>query len=274
MESAERRSPPDMGSREGRSSTSSRAEFGGALEPEPSRTIMTETTRIEGPAAALRRSLPDDLAEAFGIVSAEEPFGADETPPGVSPIQLDTLIGAGLIEFDATGEGSPMARLRYRLSPLGCHVHHAWAEVAKQATARGARAGQKRGLFGLTKDELRTLAESFLCKTHEEACEMLETPCRVWDRSLNASGYATVHVAGTSERAHRVTLAAYKGLPPPAKALALHLCGRKDCLNPEHLEWGDARTNAEQHYGHQRLRAGQNGANGAKSQKANGSGRP
>ena len=215
--------------------------------------------RIEGPAATLRRSLPDDLAEVFGIVSVEEPFGADETPPGISAIQLDALIGAGLVEFDAHGEGSPMARLRYRLSALGCHVSNAWGETAKQTSAQGARAETKRGLFAVPPDELRELAETFLAKTHEEDCDMLDTPCKVWDRSLNASGYANVHVAGTSERAHRVTLAAFKGAPPPGKALALHLCGRKDCINPAHLEWGDARTNAEQHVVHQRLRAEKNG---------------
>ena len=218
-----------------------------------------EVKRIEGPAATLRRSLSDELAEAFGIVTAEEPFGADEAPVGVSPLQLDTLVGAGLVEFDSHGEGPPLARLRYRLSALGCHVANAWGETARTASAKGARAIEKRGLFALPQDDLRRLAETCLESTHEEPCEHLPTPCKVWDRALNASGYASTWAAGTSERVHRITLAAFKGKPPEGKPSALHLCGRKDCVNPDHLVWGDARENAQHHAEHQKARAERDG---------------
>ena len=218
---------------------------------------MTKIERHEGPAAQLRRGLPDDLADAFGAVAAHEPFSPARMPPEVTAADIDLLIGCGLVEYHVAGEGPPMARLRYRLSPAGCHVHHAWSEMARQSGQGGAREEARRGLFALAADDRRKLADECLEQTAIQACDTMPTSCRVWTRGLNASGYATVWAAGTSERVHRITLAAYKGLPPPGKPSALHLCGRKDCICPDHLEWGDARENARQHVQHRRIRAGE-----------------
>jgi len=46
------------------------------------------------------------------------------------------------------------------------------------------------------------------------------------------------------ERAHRIVLWCMFG-PPPCEewSVAVHMCGNPSCLNPEHLVWGDYKTN-------------------------------
>lgn len=56
-----------------------------------------------------------------------------------------------------------------------------------------------------------------------------------------------VGASAIKEDAHRLVLLATKG-PPPAGMLspyAMHSCGHKGCLNPEHIGWGTPRENRQ-----------------------------
>lgn len=68
-----------------------------------------------------------------------------------------------------------------------------------------------------------------------------DTGCWVWKGARNASGYALLGFARGCVLAHRVYYALAKGPIPPGLSLD-HLCRRRDCVNPAHLE---AVTNAE-----------------------------
>lgn len=59
--------------------------------------------------------------------------------------------------------------------------------------------------------------------------------CWPWRGSLSASGYGRFWAAGRAHRAHRY---AYQVLVGPVRfGLELdHLCARRDCVNPAHLE--------------------------------------
>jgi len=43
---------------------------------------------------------------------------------------------------------------------------------------------------------------------------------------------------------HRIACEEAHGPPPPGKDMALHRCPHKNCVNGQHLYWGDAHDNA------------------------------
>lgn len=59
--------------------------------------------------------------------------------------------------------------------------------------------------------------------------------CRLWAGAVQSSGYGSVWVAGRSELAHRVAYETHVGPIPPGLHID-HLCGRRLCVNPAHLE--------------------------------------
>jgi hypothetical protein len=59
-----------------------------------------------------------------------------------------------------------------------------------------------------------------------------ETPCWVWQLSLNHNGYGQV---GRGQRAHVVYWERVNGAVPDGHQVD-HLCGIRACVNPEHLE--------------------------------------
>jgi len=63
----------------------------------------------------------------------------------------------------------------------------------------------------------------------------MPTDCRVWRWSKYPDGYGRVKLKGKATSAHRVFYEMYKG-PVPEGMVLDHLCGRKDCCEPEHLE--------------------------------------
>lgn len=61
-----------------------------------------------------------------------------------------------------------------------------------------------------------------------------DTPCWLWKRHLNRSGYGMVQ-AGKLRLAHRVYYERAKGTIPDGLTLD-HLCRNRHCVNPDHLE--------------------------------------
>lgn len=67
--------------------------------------------------------------------------------------------------------------------------------------------------------------------------------CWPWISSVNADGYGVFTISrrrGMS--AHRFALYTTTGTLDP-KLLARHKCRRRDCCNPDHLEWGTPAEN-------------------------------
>ena len=61
------------------------------------------------------------------------------------------------------------------------------------------------------------------------------TGCLIWGGSRNSKGYATVWSGGRAELAH---VAAYResGRPIVAGQVVDHVCRRRDCVEPRHLQ--------------------------------------
>lgn len=62
-----------------------------------------------------------------------------------------------------------------------------------------------------------------------------ETPCHVWQRSLNSGGYAQVNRGGRPQSVVRIRYEAKYG-PMPASTVPDHLCRVRACVNPDHVE--------------------------------------
>ncbi len=64
-----------------------------------------------------------------------------------------------------------------------------------------------------------------------------DTPCWIWQLSLNTSGYAQGKPPGHRNVGliHRAAYEAFVG-PFPEGRVTDHLCRNRDCVNPEHLE--------------------------------------
>lgn len=59
--------------------------------------------------------------------------------------------------------------------------------------------------------------------------------CLVWTGTFASNGYGVATVAGRQWKAHRLSYVVAKGRIP-ADLVLDHLCRRKACINPEHLE--------------------------------------
>lgn len=68
-----------------------------------------------------------------------------------------------------------------------------------------------------------------------------ETPCRIWQRSTNNTGYGQIRINGKLHLAHRVAYERDRGEIPDGMTID-HLCRVRCCVNPDHLE---AVTNTE-----------------------------
>jgi len=70
--------------------------------------------------------------------------------------------------------------------------------------------------------------------------------CWLWKAATNGPGYGVIGRGGMgagNEMAHRVSYMLAHG-PIPPKAMVLHSCDVKQCVNPAHLRLGTARENA------------------------------
>lgn len=61
------------------------------------------------------------------------------------------------------------------------------------------------------------------------------TPCIDWTAYLNEDGYGTFKVAGKVLKAHRFSYEQFVG-PIPTSLQIDHLCRRRNCVNPDHIE--------------------------------------
>ena len=60
--------------------------------------------------------------------------------------------------------------------------------------------------------------------------------CRLWKMSKNAAGYPVISLKGKNWLAHRIILEELHGQAPEGYA-AYRSCGRRHCVNPDHLSW-------------------------------------
>lgn len=66
-----------------------------------------------------------------------------------------------------------------------------------------------------------------------------ETPCWIWQSSLNKWGYAKLKRDGVTQGGHRLFYSAYIRMLAPSHAGSDgldHLCKVRRCVNPQHLE--------------------------------------
>jgi hypothetical protein len=73
------------------------------------------------------------------------------------------------------------------------------------------------------------------------------TECWIWQRSLNAQGYARAR-RFNFQRAHRLALKAFRDIDIPAGMQVDHLCRVKSCVNPSHLDVVDLAENMRRRY--------------------------
>lgn len=59
--------------------------------------------------------------------------------------------------------------------------------------------------------------------------------CWIWEGALHVYGYGKFYRNQKRDPAHRVGWELYKG-PIPSGMVLDHLCRRKNCVNPDHLE--------------------------------------
>lgn len=80
---------------------------------------------------------------------------------------------------------------------------------------------------------------------------VLDTPCHVWQRAVNAKGYGSVMVDGVGRLAHRVAYAAAHGEIPVGHEVH-HRCENRRCVNAAHLE----AVSPREHHGRHLTRKG------------------
>lgn len=61
------------------------------------------------------------------------------------------------------------------------------------------------------------------------------TPCWIWQRTIDRTGYAKMPFEGKTRLAHRVFYVQKYGAVPDGLELD-HLCRQRSCVNPDHLE--------------------------------------
>ena len=70
----------------------------------------------------------------------------------------------------------------------------------------------------------------------------LFSPCWFWAQSTNRNGYARVVRGGKTRMVHRAAYEEVNGKIPCGLVID-HLCRRRNCLNPEHMETTTVRIN-------------------------------
>lgn len=66
--------------------------------------------------------------------------------------------------------------------------------------------------------------------------------CWLWESTVNAQGYGSIHKDGRSRLAHRIAYELYVGKIPEG-ALVRHSCDNTLCVNPKHLSLGTHQDN-------------------------------
>ena len=71
----------------------------------------------------------------------------------------------------------------------------------------------------------------------------LDTPCMIWLGYINPDGYGKVSYDGVTVIVSRLVYELKNNIVLAAKDMALHRCDIRPCINPDHLEQGNARIN-------------------------------
>lgn len=79
--------------------------------------------------------------------------------------------------------------------------------------------------------------------------------CWRWTGAHTPSGYGHLYFARKSRAVHRLSLLEFRGVPLDAIGEVDHLCGTRDCINPDHLEVVSRRVNIERSNGPSALNA-------------------
>lgn len=67
--------------------------------------------------------------------------------------------------------------------------------------------------------------------------------CIIWPPLIGKNDYLQFKQGGRVFVAHRHTCEAMHGSPPSEDLFACHSCNRRNCINPNHVRWDDARAN-------------------------------
>jgi len=96
----------------------------------------------------------------------------------------------------------------------------------------------------LPRSELSPRQAYLIRREHDRVLSMVQqTPfCWEWCGHLDRYGYGQVKFDGRLWKAHRLVYALYLGMPPDDLVLD-HLCRRRLCVYPEHLEPVTVREN-------------------------------
>lgn len=62
-----------------------------------------------------------------------------------------------------------------------------------------------------------------------------DSGCWIWEGALHVHGYGKMYQDGALRAAHRIGWELYRG-PVPESLVLDHLCRRKNCVNPDHLD--------------------------------------
>lgn len=62
------------------------------------------------------------------------------------------------------------------------------------------------------------------------------TPCWIWVRAIQRTGYGNLTIDGKNMLAHRYAWEQRYGYPVPTGMQLHHLCANKRCYNPDHLQ--------------------------------------
>ena len=73
--------------------------------------------------------------------------------------------------------------------------------------------------------------------------ERTDNGCWVWTAAKTESGYAIIRINGKCVRAHRAQWVRHFGQVPHPNLEVMHICDRRDCINPDHLALGTHRAN-------------------------------
>lgn len=82
--------------------------------------------------------------------------------------------------------------------------------------------------------------ERFMAKVSPEPT----SGCWLWAGGYTVQGYGTFSFRGAGAAAHRVAWELFRGHRPKGSMVRHVRCGNRACVNPDHLELGDASENA------------------------------
>lgn len=123
-------------------------------------------------------------------------------------------------------------------------------ELAK-LLCRSKQAICNRASFLGIKSKLIPLLDRLLAKTNKNGDTFYNgTACWIWFGNINPDGYGQIHNTETDSNmgAHRAAYVLFKG-PIPDGLTIDHLCRRRNCVNPEHLECVSSKENTLRGFG-------------------------